>query len=227
MLSLAAIIVLSYLIGSIPGSILVGKVFHGIDVRNHGSGNAGATNTFRVLGWKSGVLATIIDLGKGIVAAGYISGLRIDAIPGGFGFWDAATVVSLIAGVSAVVGHMFPVWAGFKGGKGVNTTAGMLIALTPGTMALTLAVFVLVLVLTRYVSVASLSAIVTYPMAIGISKYLLDSSVLDASIFVFALFLAIGLFVAHRTNIQRLMNGTENRLRTFRPGRGMHGRGEV
>lgn len=227
MLSLAAIIVLSYLVGSIPGSILVGKVFHGIDVRNHGSGNAGATNTFRVLGWKSGVLATIIDLGKGIVAAGYISGLRIDPIPGGFGFWEAATVVSLIAGVAAVVGHMFPVWAGFKGGKGVNTTAGMLIALTPGTMALTLAVFVLVLVLTRYVSVASLSAIVTYPMAIGISKYLLDSPVLDASIFVFALFLAIGLFVAHRTNIQRLMNGTENRLRTFRPGRGMHGRGEV
>ncbi|MEQ9103617.1 MAG: glycerol-3-phosphate 1-O-acyltransferase PlsY [Rhodothermales bacterium] len=227
MLSLAVIIVLSYLIGSIPGSILVGKLFHGIDVRNHGSGNAGATNTFRVLGWKSGVVATVIDLGKGIVAAGVISGLRIDPIPGGLGFWDANTVVSLIAGVAAVIGHMFPIWAGFKGGKGVNTTAGMLIALTPATMALTLSVFVLVLVLTRYVSVASLSAVVTYPLAIGISKYVLGSTVLDASIFVFALFLAAGLFIAHRTNIQRLMSGTENRLRTFRPGRGMHGRGEV
>jgi glycerol-3-phosphate acyltransferase PlsY len=227
MLSIAVIIVLSYLIGSIPGSILVGKLFHGIDVRNHGSGNAGATNTFRVLGWKSGVLATVIDLGKGIVAAGFISGLRIDAIPGGMGFWDANTVVSLIAGVAAVIGHMFPVWAGFKGGKGVNTTAGMLIALTPATMALTLSVFVVVLVLTRYVSVASLSAVITYPLAIGISKYVLGSAVLDASIFVFALFLAAALFYAHRTNIQRLMSGTENRLRTFRPGRGMHGRGEV
>lgn len=227
MLSLSAIIVLSYLVGSIPGSILVGNVFHGIDVRKHGSGNAGATNTFRVLGWKSGVLATIIDLGKGIVAAGVISGLRIDPIPAGFGFWDASTVVSLIAGVSAVIGHMFPVWAGFKGGKGVNTTAGMLIALTPGTMALTLTVFVLVLLLTRYVSVASLSAVVTYPLAIGISKYVYHSPVLDASIFFFALLLAAGLFVAHRTNIQRLMNGTENRLRSLKPGRGMHGRGEV
>ena len=227
MLSLAVIIVLSYLIGSIPGSILVGKLFHGIDVRHHGSGNAGATNTFRVLGWKSGVIATIIDLGKGILAAGVISGIRIDSIPAGLGFWDANTVVSLIAGVAAVIGHMFPIWAGFKGGKGVNTTAGMLIALTPATMALTLSVFVLVLLLTRYVSVASLSAVVTYPLAIGISKYVFGSTVLDASIFVFALFLAAGLFVAHRTNIQRLMSGTENRLRTFRPGRGMHGRGEV
>lgn len=227
MLSLTVIMVLSYLAGSIPGSILTGMVFHGIDIRQHGSGNAGATNTFRVLGWKSGVLATVIDLGKGMLAAGVISTIRIDALPAGLGFWDAATVVSLIAGVCAVLGHMYPVWAGFKGGKGVNTTAGMLIALTPVTMALTLGVFVIVLVATRYVSVASLSAVATYPTAIAISKYVLHSPVLDASILFFAVALAIVLFLAHRQNIVRLMNGNENRLRTFRPGGGMHGRGEV
>lgn len=227
MLSVALILSVSYLLGSIPGSLLVGKTLHGIDIRNHGSGNAGATNTFRVLGWKSGLLATVIDLGKGILAAGYIATFRVDVLPPGFGFWDAATVVCLMAGAAAVVGHMYPVWAGFKGGKGVNTTAGMLLALTPATMLLTIGIFLLVLFASRYVSLASLSAALTFPSAIAISKYLLNSNALDASILFFGLALATGIFLAHASNIRRLLAGNENRIRTFRPARGMKGRGEL
>jgi len=227
MLSVALIIVLSYLAGSVPGSVFIGKALHGIDIREYGSGNAGATNTFRVLGWKSGVLATVVDLGKGLLAAGVIATLRVDVIPAGFGFWDVDTVIRLTAGASAVIGHMYPLWAGFRGGKGVNTTAGMLLALTPATMGLTLAVFAIVLFSSRYVSVASLSAAFTFPTAIAVSKYALHSDSLDASILFFGIVLATGIFVAHRSNISRLLAGTENRIRTFKPAGGMKGRGEV
>lgn len=227
MLSLALIVILSYLAGSIPGSVCVGNVLYGLDLREFGSGNAGATNTFRVLGWKAGVLATIIDLGKGLLAASLIASIRIDQIPGGFGFWEVDSVISLIAGVTAVIGHMFPVWAGFKGGKGVNTTAGVLLALTPAVMLITIGIFLLVLGISRYVSLASLAASVVYPTAIAIRKYIMGVEALDASIFVFSLLLATGIFIAHRSNIQRLLSGTESRIKTFRMARGMRGRGEL
>jgi glycerol-3-phosphate acyltransferase PlsY len=227
MLSVALILVLSYLAGSIPASVWVGKLAYGIDLRSHGSGNAGATNTFRVLGWKAGVVVSIIDLGKGLLAAGVIATIRIDTLPSGLGFWEVDSVVRLMAGGTAVIGHMYPIWAGFRGGKGVSTTAGMLMALTPGVMLLTLGVFALVLFLSRYVSVASLTATLTYPTAFAIKKYVLHAEGLDASVFVFSLALATAIFVAHRSNIQRLLAGSENRVNTFRPARGMKGRGEI
>lgn len=227
MLSVALILVLSYLAGSIPASVWVGKLAYGIDLRSHGSGNAGATNTFRVLGWKAGVVVSIIDLGKGLLAAGVIATIRIDTLPSGLGFWEVDSVVRLMAGGTAVIGHMYPIWAGFRGGKGVSTTAGMLMALTPGVMLLTLGVFALVLFLSRYVSVASLTATLTYPTAIAIKKYVLHAEGLDASVFVFSLALATAIFVAHRSNIQRLLAGSENRVNTFRPALGMKGRGEI
>ena len=227
MQSVALILVLSYLVGSIPASVWVGKLAYGIDLRSHGSGNAGATNAFRVLGWKAGVAAYLIDLGKGLLAAGVIATIRIDTLPSGLGFWEVESVVRLMAGVTAVIGHMYPVWAGFRGGKGVSTTAGVLFALTPGVMALTLAVFGIVLLLSRYVSLASLAATVTYPSAIAIKKYILHAEGLDASVFVFSLALATAIFVAHRSNIQRLRNGSESRINSFRMARGMRGRGEL
>ena len=227
MLSIAVIVILSYMAGSIPASVWIGKFMYGTDLRQHGSGNAGATNAFRVLGWKAGVLATVVDLGKGLLAAGIIATIRLDAIPAGLGFWEADSVIRLIAGVTAVIGHMYPLWAGFKGGKGVNTTAGVLLALAPSVMLLTLVVFALVLFSSRYVSVASLSATLAYPSAIAIDKYVLHAESLDASVFVFSLFLATGIFIAHRTNIQRLMAGNENRVTSFRMSKGMKGRGEI
>ncbi len=227
MLSLIVILVLSYLVGSIPASVWVGKLFYGIDVRQHGSGNAGATNAFRVLGWKAGLLSTLIDLGKGLLAAGVIASLRIDDLPAGFEFWHIETFVRLLAGVAAVMGHMFPVWASFKGGKGVNTSAGVLFALTPGTMCITIAIFIIVLFSSRYVSLASLSAAIAYPSTIAIRKYVFGIDRIDPSLLVIGIVLALCIIVAHRANIQRLLKGQENRIRSFRPAKGMHGRGEI
>ena len=219
MLSLLVILLLSYLAGSIPGSLWVGKGLYGVDVRNHGSGNAGATNVFRVLGWKAGALATVVDLGKGLLAAGVIATLRIDDLPYGLPFWHVETVVRLLAGVAAVVGHMFPVWAHFRGGKGVNTSAGVLFALTPVNMLIALGVFLIVLFSSRYVSLASMSAAVAFPSAIAIRKYLFGVDSLDASILFFSLFLALIIIWAHRSNIKRLLAGTESRIGSFRAGR--------
>lgn len=227
MLSLIVILVLSYLAGSIPGSVWVGKSLYGLDVRKHGSGNAGATNVFRVLGWKAGVLATVVDLGKGLLAAGVIASIRLDALPSGIEVWQMETVVRLMAGIAAIVGHMYPVWAGFKGGKGVNTSAGVLFALTPITMWITLAVFFAVLLSSRYVSLASLSAVIAFPSTIAIRRYLFGIDALDPSLLIFSILMALGIIIAHRANIQRLLQGTESRLRSFRPARGMRGKGEL
>ena len=227
MLSVLVIVVLSYMVGSIPASVWIGKLMYDTYLRQHGSGNAGATNAFRVLGWKAGVLATVVDLGKGLLAAAVIATIRIDALPAGLGFWEADSVIRLMAGVTAVIGHMYPMWAGFKGGKGVNTTAVVLLALTPSVMLLTLGVFAIVLFSSRYVSVASLSATLVYPSAIAVNKYLLHAESLDASVFVFSLFLATGIFYAHRSNIKRLLEGSESRIKSFGMAKGMKGRGEI
>ena len=227
MLSVALIIVLSYLVGSVPASVWIGKIGYGTDVREHGSGNAGATNAFRVLGWKAGTLSAAVDLGKGFLAAGLIATIRIDELPSGLGFWEVDSVVRLLAGVTAVVGHLYPIWAGFKGGKGVITTAGVLFAVTPMVMAVTMIVFALVLVTSRYVSLASLLATIAYPSTIAVRKYVLHVEGLDASVFVFSLALAASIFIAHRSNIKRLLTGEENKIESFRMARGMQGRGEI
>lgn len=227
MLSLVVILVLSYLAGSIPGSVWVGKLLYHEDIRQHGSGNAGATNVFRVLGWKAGMLATLVDVGKGLLAAGVIASIRLDALPSGVEVWQIETVVRLMAGIAAIVGHMYPVWANFRGGKGVNTSAGVLFALTPISMWITLGVFVIVLVSSRYVSLASLSAVVAFPSVIAIRRYVFGIDSLDPSLLILSILMALGIIIAHRSNIQRLLNGTERRIRTFRPARGMKGRGEL
>lgn len=227
MLSLIIIVLLSYLVGSIPSSLWVGRYIYGVDLRQYGSGNAGATNAFRVLGWPAGVTSTIVDLGKGLLAAGVIATIRVDGLPSGLEFWHIETVVRLLAGVAAVVGHMFPVWAKFKGGKGVNTSAGVLFALTPITMFMTLGVFAVVLFSSRYVSLASITAAIAFPSLIAIRKYVFGIDALEPSLLIVGIILALAIVAAHHTNIRRLLSGTENRVRTFRPAKGMRGRGEL
>ena len=227
MLSLVVILVLSYLVGSIPGSVWVGKWLYGLDIREHGSGNAGATNAFRVLGWKAGMLATVVDLGKGLFAAGVIATIRLDGLPSGLEFWQVETFVRLMAGFAAIIGHMFPIWAGFKGGKGVNTAAGVLFALSPVTMLIVLGVFAIVLFTSRYVSLASLLATVAFPATVAIRKYVFHVDSLDGSLLIISIVMMLAIMYAHRANIKRLFNGTESRIRTFRPARGMRGRGEL
>ena len=226
MLSLLVIALLSYLIGSIPASVWIGKGLYGIDVREHGSGNAGATNAFRVLGWKAGVLATIVDMGKGFVAAGVIARLRIDPVPVVTPLWEVETFVGVFAAIIAILGHMFPVWARFQGGKGVNTAAGALFALAPISMAITLGIFILVLLTTRYVSLASILASIAFPTTVAIRKYVLGAD-LDGSLLVISILMALSIIVAHHANIGRLLQGRENRVKSFRPAQGMRGRGEL
>ncbi len=228
MWSLTLILLVSYFLGSIPGALWSSKVLHGVDIRNYGSHNCGATNAFRVVGWQAGALATIVDFGKGFLAAGVVpSIIRIDPIPnlGLFG-WETTTVLGLLAGITAVVGHMYPIFARFEGGKGVNTAAGMLFALTPLTMAITLAVFAVVLFSWRYVSLASITAAIVFPSLVALRRFGFGAD-LDPSLLVFGSLLALAIIVAHRGNIQRLLNGTESRISSFEPAQGMLGRGEI
>lgn len=228
MLSLITILLISYFLGAIPGALWSSKGLHGVDIRNYGSHNAGATNAFRVVGWQAGALATVVDFGKGFLAAGVVPALiRIDPLPnlGIFG-WKSATVLGLLAGVVAVIGHMFPVFANFKGGKGVNTAAGVLFALTPLTMAITLAIFAVVLFSWRYVSLASITAAISFPTLVALRRYVFGAD-LDPSLLVFGSILALGIVVAHQSNIKRLWNGSESQISSFKPAQGMLGRGEL
>lgn len=217
MLSVVAILILSYLVGSIPASLWISKRFFHIDIRNYGSGNVGATNAFRVLGWKAGLMTTAVDSGKGVLAAGIIASIRLDDLPAGFPNWEVEMIVRLLAAVAAVAGHMFPLYAGFKGGKGVNTAAGALIAITPLTIGIVAVVFFLVLLQSRYVSLASISAAVSFPSVVAIRKFIFHVDAMDMSLLIFGGLLALAVVYAHRTNIKRLLDGTEKRILSFKP----------
>jgi glycerol-3-phosphate acyltransferase PlsY len=229
MWSLTLILLLSYFLGSIPGALWSSKALHGVDIRNYGSRNCGATNAFRVVGWQAGALATVVDFGKGFLSAGVVAPLiRIDPIPQALGLfgWDPFVVLGVLAGITAVVGHMYPIFARFNGGKGVNTAAGMLFALTPLTMAITLLVFAVVLFSWRYVSLASITAAIAFPTLVAVRRFGFGADI-DLSILVFGSLLALAIVVAHRSNIQRLLNGTESQISSFEPAQGMLGRGEL
>jgi len=217
MLSLLVIVILSYLAGSIPASLWISKQFFKVDIRDYGSGNVGATNAFRVLGWKAGLLTTLVDAGKGVIAAGLIASIRLDDLPAGFGAWEIETVVRLLAGIAAVVGHMYPLMAGFKGGKGVNTSAGALLAITPLSIFIAVVVFALVLLQSRYVSLASLTAAVSFPTTIAVRRYIFHIDSLDPSLLILGSVMALAIIFAHRGNIKRLFEGTEKRILSFKP----------
>lgn len=207
MIGLAAALVLSYLLGSFPTSVVVGKVFFRRDIRAEGSGNAGGTNTFRVFGWKAGVLVVLVDVGKGVAAALLASCLAAGApLP--------ADAIRLACGTAATVGHVWTVFAGFRGGKGVATAAGTLAAVAPLPFLAALAAFTLGILSTGIVSVGSLSAAVVFPLAalafrwagFPVSNVLLGFSFLLAPLIVWT----------HRKNIRRLLRGEENRFENLR-----------
>ncbi len=203
--NLLVIILVSYLLGSIPTSILVGKWFYGLDIREHGSGNAGATNVFRVLGWKPGVAVMLVDIGKGAAATLYAS--QIVFTPIGID----PVYLKILAGLSAVFGHIWTVFAGFRGGKGVATAAGMLFALYPIAGLICLAVFLIIAFTTRYMSLASMLAAVCLPIVLLIMNNIFHKLV-QPPLFVFSIFIAVLIVYTHRSNIKRLLAGTENRF---------------
>ena len=207
------VLFISYLLGSTPSAIWVGKAFKGIDVREHGSGNAGTTNTFRVLGVPFGVTVFVLDFMKGFVSSFWISGLAFFWFSGPLAppNWDVEAFLSISCGMAAVFGHMFPVFAGFKGGKGAATACGMLFGIEPISIGISFALFGLIVWTTRYVSLASIVSTAIYPITLLIMRYGLNRYV-DGSIIIIAAMIAFGIIYKHKVNIGRLIAGTENKI---------------
>ncbi|NJL15392.1 MAG: glycerol-3-phosphate 1-O-acyltransferase PlsY [Microscillaceae bacterium] len=204
---------LAYLLGSIPTAVWFGKWRYGIDIREHGSGNAGATNTFRVLGKKAGVFVMAVDVLKGYLA----TSLAVLLV-----FWNIASYdefilykiifYKLIFGSLAVVGHIFPVYARFKGGKGVATLLGMMLAVNHTITLMCVGVFIIVLLLSKYVSLGSLLATLAFPLFLLLPRFKPDDPVLI--VFGFLMFLVVAL--THQKNIVKILQGEENRARLFK-----------
>ena len=195
-------LILSYLAGSIPSAVWAGRIFHGIDIREHGSGNAGATNTIRVLGWKTGVPVLIFDLAKGWLAASLP--VFLNAAPAGS---QQMTALQIACGVAAIIGHVFPVFAGFRGGKGVATTFGVLLALYPLLTLSCAGIFLVVLLISNYVSLSSMAAGIMFPVLL-MTVFHTPSLLLK----IFSVVIAIALVVTHRKNIGRLVRGEEKKF---------------
>lgn len=193
------LLALSYVLGATPTSFWVGRHVHGVDLRNVGSGNLGATNTFRVLGWKAALPVMVVDVLKGFVPAFFFPGLDTEA------GWAWA----LAYGAAAILGHVFSFWVGFRGGKGVATSAGVFLAIAPQAVGVALVVWLLALGTVRIVSVASLSAAVAIPIWLGVRGHPGNPVLLW-----FTLGLAAFVFWAHRSNIRRLLTGNEPTIRT-------------
>lgn len=222
MLALLLVLLASYVIGSIPSSLWMGKVYKNIDIRDYGSGNAGATNTFRILGWKAGVIVLLIDFSKGFLCTAVISQLAYHIGPGPAtpAVWDADSFLKIACGIMAVVGHMFPLYASFDGGKGAATAAGMLYGIEPLSISITIAVFITVILVSRYVSLGTIIGSIVYPLSQFILIRFFNWSI-DTSVVIFTSLLAIAIIAKHHGNIKRLWNGSENRISSFKPSKGL------
>ena len=220
-------IIIAYLIGSFPTAVVVGKTVYGIDVREHGSGNSGATNTFRVLGKKPGAFVLFIDVLKGFIAVFFISMLferffdkaifpdfKIDLTLRGYHLLHYQLTneaifpfFKLILAISAVVGHIYPVFARFKGGKGVATMLGILFAIQPIAAFISIAIFALVFGLSNYVSLGSITGALVYPLIV---RFVINhDSMLEIY---FSFLVAFIVIYTHRKNIIRLVNGNESKI---------------
>jgi len=197
-----SLVVIAYLVGSIPTAVWVGKAFYGIDIREHGSGNAGATNTIRVLGYKAGIPVMVVDVFKGWVAVQIAVWLPFPDIP-----VESMTYVMVGCAVAAVLGHIFPFYAGYRGGKGVGTLAGVGLALYPVALLIVLAIFIVTLILTRYVSLSSILGAISFPFVV---YFIVDER--NLALLGLALFVAIFIPLTHRKNIDRLIHRKEKKF---------------
>ncbi len=196
------LIVAAYLIGSIPSSIIIGKVFFHLDIREHGSGNAGAANTFRVLGWKAGVVVLLFDAFKGWAAVRLATWTHLLPSPPS----EVYMIRQLLLGLAAATGHIFPIYARFKGGKGVATFLGVALAIAPEATLISLAAYIVSVFLFNYVSLSSMIAGAMFPVTVW---FILPSPYL--SLRIFAIFVALLLIWTHRSNIRRIIRGEESR----------------
>ena len=214
MFLLATIIVLSYLVGSIPTSIIVSKLAKGIDIREHGSGNAGGTNVMRVLGWKHGIAVILLDALKGVLAVVVIARLHYGSIP----FQNATpfddfTLVQIIAGISAVIGHIWTVFAGFKGGKGIATALGMLLMIVTVDMLVAIGVFIIVVSISKYVSLGSILGAIAVPITLIVRENIFNVNIPSYNTLLpFVIAVVMLVIFTHRKNVVRLINGNENKV---------------
>ncbi|MDE3236327.1 MAG: glycerol-3-phosphate 1-O-acyltransferase PlsY [Bacteroidota bacterium] len=196
------LIITAYLIGSIPTSVWVSKRFFGIDIRDYGSGNAGATNTYRVLGSKWGTFVMVVDMLKGVIATSlyiFIPDYLVNELH--------RTNFMIGLGLASVIGHVFPIWANFKGGKGVATLFGMALAMQPIVAVSCVGVFLLVLYLTRFVSLSSILAGVSFMVFI---LFIFNEK--ETLYRIFAVIVALMVVLTHQKNITRILKGTESKV---------------
>jgi glycerol-3-phosphate acyltransferase PlsY len=212
---LATIIILSYLIGSIPTSIIVSKAVKGIDIREHGSGNAGGTNVMRVLGWKHGLLVIILDALKGVLAVVVVARLHYGSMPfSNITPFDDFTLVQIIAGIAAVIGHIWTVFAGFRGGKGIATALGMLLMIITVDMLVAIGVFILVVSISRYVSLGSILAAAAVPVTLVVRENIFHVNIPGYdTLLPFVIAVSTLVIFTHRKNLIRIFNGSENKVR--------------
>ncbi|GIV54478.1 MAG: glycerol-3-phosphate acyltransferase [Candidatus Kapaibacterium sp.] len=214
-LRLLIVALVSYLLGSFPTAVVVSRLFFGFDIRMRGSGNMGSTNAFRVLGWKWGLVVQIVDVLKGVAAVTVVAHLMVGQVLPFTNYtpFEDITVVRLIAGTSAVIGHIFSVFVGFRGGKGVNTAAGMLVGIAPIEIAIAVGVFALAVALSGYISLGSVSAAIVFPSAMLIRHNVCGAEINGYHILIwFAIAVSALVIYAHRSNIKRLLAGNENRF---------------
>jgi glycerol-3-phosphate acyltransferase PlsY len=204
-MQIAILLVVAYLIGSIPSAVWMSKWVYGFDIREHGSGNAGATNTFRVLGSKAGCLVMLADMLKGFIAVklAFLSYLNPS--------FEPFVNLQVFLGLSAVLGHIFPIWAEFRGGKGIATLFGMILSIDPVVALSLVAVFVCMLYLTRYVSLSSITASIAFPVLI---VFIFNAH--ELSYRLFAIATAFLVVLTHYKNISRLLHGNENKVPFFK-----------
>lgn len=204
-----SVLILAYLFGSIPTAVWIGQAFFNIDVREYGSGNAGATNTFRVLGKKAGIPVMLLDILKGWTATNlaYMIGISTTGPYGSISF----TNFQLALGIAAVMGHLFPVFAGFRGGKGIATLFGMILAINLPSALMCVSVFIVVLLITRYVSLGSIMAGFMYPVGV---TFIFPTYI--KSVIIYAMCMTVLILVTHQKNIERLIRGKESRVNFFK-----------
>jgi glycerol-3-phosphate acyltransferase PlsY len=192
-------IILAYLVGSIPTAVWYGKIFHGIDVRQHGSGNAGATNSLRTFGKKAGIIVLIVDFLKGFLAVKAASLFST----------ETDNILPLIMGLAVITGHIFPIFAQFRGGKGVATAMGVLVATFPWAALGCVLTFMIVVFVTKYVSLASLLGALAFPIQLTFNFWNDNANKYAIG---FASVIFVILLIMHRENIQRLIQGTESKF---------------
>lgn len=205
-LSFVILVVIAYLLGSIPSSVWIGRAFYKIDVREHGSKNAGATNTFRILGPKAGTIVFILDALKGFAAAQLIAWSQIPVTNP-----DIIVGMQVGLGFGAFLGHVFPIFAGFRGGKGVATLFGVILGIHPYAALIALGIFLIVFLISKYVSLGSLTAGISFPLLL---IFVFDST--PISLTIFSILVAVLIILTHQKNIGRLVRNEEKRI-TFRP----------